>query len=250
MNLYLIASTRLEPGYAEWLTKRGLSWREGPLSGDSARLIEFAGRVCYLSFGDRQSPKNSAEYVGHLIEQQHESVLEHASFSLLADGISRALSHQIVRHRVGFAYSQLSQQYHDEAQATFVMPFGIGESPNMANEWSKSVQASLDTYKTIEGELNASDFARELPLKERLRAIRSIARSVLPNSTATTLVITGNGRAWRHLLQVRGAIQGDKEMRDFCLCSFRLLVKAAPEIFGDFEIADDAFGPMVKRRVR
>src|SRR5437667_9311787 len=101
MNLYLIASTRFESSHAEWLKKRGLTWREGPSSEDSARLIEFAGRVCYMSFGERQSPKNSAEYVRHLIAQEHESVLEHASFSILADGISRALTHQIVRHRVG-----------------------------------------------------------------------------------------------------------------------------------------------------
>src|SRR5437667_10048278 len=117
MHLYLIASSILTDSYQAFLRTKGLSWRESAGSTDTERLVEFAGRVCYLSFGELQSAKTNAEYIRNLVKQRHESVVEHATFTILADGISRALSHQIVRHRVGFSYSQLSQQHHDDLAA-------------------------------------------------------------------------------------------------------------------------------------
>jgi thymidylate synthase (FAD) len=192
-----------------------------------------------MSFGKSQSPKTNTEYIKNLIRQGHESVLEHASFTILADGISRSLSHQLVRHRVGFAFSQLSQQYHDESRATFTMPPGLSANLSVERKWTESVETALKAYREIESDLLESNFAHDLPEKERLRAIRSAARSVLPNSTTTTLVITGNVRAWRYLLRVRGNIEGDLEMRKFCGLCFRLLTKEAPEAFADLEIIVD-----------
>src|SRR2546429_580260 len=106
-----------------------LSWKRTPGTTDAEELVEVAGRICYLSFGNRQSPRNNAEYIENLIQMGHESVLEHVTWTFLIDGVSRAFTHQLVRHRVGLAFSQLSQQYHDESDASFVMPGNLSTSP-------------------------------------------------------------------------------------------------------------------------
>src|SRR4051812_24681486 len=95
----------------EFLDQERTWWRRTGQATPAEELIELAGRVCYMSFGGAQSPKDNSSYVRNLILQQHESVLEHASWTFVLAGVSRAFSHQFVRHRVGFSYSQLSQQY-------------------------------------------------------------------------------------------------------------------------------------------
>ena len=81
-------------------------------STDGERLAEFAGRLCYMS---QKNPANRAtrDYLENIKKQGHGSVLEHANYSLLLEGVSRSLTHELVRHRAGFAYSQLSQRYVD-----------------------------------------------------------------------------------------------------------------------------------------
>jgi len=247
MRLFLIANTVFREEHREFLHSNQVSWRQTKDARTSQQLIEFAGRVCYMSFGEHQSSKDNSHYIRHLIERGHESVLEHSSYTILADHISRALSHQLVRHRAGFSYSQLSQQYHDESSAVFTPPENLRDWGVAEQHWRAATEGSRTAYKAIVESLRSSTYASHLAPKERLRAIRSIARSVLPNATATTLVITGNARAWRHLLEVRGAIVGDLEMREFCASLLDLLTPEAPDVFGDFEIIQDHLGRLVRR---
>lgn len=245
MQLFLIASTKFLPAYREFLRGRRMTWREDEQATSGQQLIEFAGRVCYLSFGTRQSSKSNSQYVRHLIKKRHESVLEHSSYSILADNISRGLSHQLVRHRAGFSYSQLSQQYYDESNASYVAPLQIKMPARAEKRWKSAVKSSKDAYRILVDELSSSSCFAGLKKEERLRAIRSVARSVLPNATVTTLVMTGNGRAWRHVLKVRGSIRGDIEMREFCVGVLRLLRPESPDLFRDFKIRKDALGSFV-----
>lgn len=83
------------------------------------QLTVFAGRNCYQSF---ESPKTVDDYMKNILESKHGSVLEHASVSFIISGVSRSLTHELVRHRAGFAYSQLSQRYVDESVTSLVVP--------------------------------------------------------------------------------------------------------------------------------
>ncbi len=247
MQVFLVASTRLAPGYKSFLDRRQLTWRERRSAPGAQRLVELAGRICYLSFGSRQSPKTNAEYISHLISQGHESVLEHASFTLLVDDISRGLSHQLVRHRAGFSFSQLSQQYHDESNAIFAAPPGLDSIPHAFKSWRSAVKTARAAYRNLTKEISASRYGRSLSARERQRAIRTLARSVLPNATSTTLVVTANARAWRYLLTIRGDIAGDPEMREFCVAVFRILRDSAPALFEDFRVSSDEAGEKIER---
>jgi thymidylate synthase (FAD) len=245
LRIYLIAAVSLKGGMEQFLSDRKLKWDRQSLQSDAESLVEAAGRICYLSFGARQHRRDNAEYICNLIKKGHESVLEHANFTLLVDGISRALSHQLVRHRIGFAYSQLSQQYKDEVDAEFVQPGGLERDPKSLERWKAFIREAQSVYRELLQYEGSDD--ESLSKAERHRWRRSVARSVLPNATSTTLMVTGNARAWRHLLDVRGSISGDLEMREYCAMVFETLVGASPSLFAGYEVVGDELGAFVRK---
>jgi len=229
--------------------KEGSEWvRTGKT--DAEEIIEFAGRICYMSFGSKQSPKSNREFIHHLVNQEHDSVLEHASWTFLLTGVSRAFTHQMVRHRVGFSFSQLSQQYHDEADAKFVVPEEVKRVPSTLELWIRLIDALRLEYRSIAGDLGAERLNPKDPAdKEKLRSIRSAARTVLPNATETKIVFSANGRSLRHFLEVRGAIIGDLEMRRVCALIYSRLLAEAPALLEDFQMTEGEDGdPLVCRR--
>jgi thymidylate synthase (FAD) len=221
----------------DYLPKQDRSWRQSDDATAAERLVEFAGRICYMSFGSRQSPNTNAEYIQKLITNRHESVLEHASWTVLITGVSRAFTHQLVRHRVGFSFSQLSQQYHDESDVRFVLPHGLEQFPDLMEIWDKTTRNAQIAYRRILGELSdpaAPSMAQEH--REALRAIRSAARSVLPNASETAIVVTFNARSLRHFLGTRGNIVGDTEMRCVSAALLETIRPEGPALFFDFKI--------------
>lgn len=238
-KLYVLCRPLLAEGAADFLASEATTWRTSPDAAPSESLAEFSGRICYMSFGDNQSPRTTAEYIANLIDQGHESVLEHANWTFLLTGVSRAFTHQLVRHRPGFSYSQLSQQYHDEADAEFVRPYGLEKYPTAMESWINAMQAAKAAYTAIAGALEAPNqsLETELSKKEQSRAIRSAARSVLPNATETKVVVTANARALRHFLFLRGAILGDFEMRAVSALIYKMLHSEAPSFVADFKIS-------------
>jgi thymidylate synthase (FAD) len=236
-RLYLVSRPALSPeNIQRFLADEGTSWRRSTGATAAEEVVELGGRLCYMSFGTNQSPKTTGDYIANLISLGHESVLEHATWTILVTGVSRAFSHQLVRHRVGFAFSQLSQQYHDETDAKFVMPEYLRGHPRAIAIWSELVDRSRYGYKAIQKEIDIS--SKELGAKENRRAVRSAARSVLTNSTETKILLTVNARAIRHFLEVRGSIPGDIEMRRVSALLLELMRAEAPRIFDDFELTN------------
>jgi thymidylate synthase (FAD) len=251
-KVYVLARPRFEASYQnfldEFLPEGAATWRSSEGATPAERLVEFAGRVCYMSFGPKQSPATTDEYIRKLIRNEHDSVLEHAVWTVLLSGVSRAFSHQLVRHRIGFSYSQLSQQYYDESDTRFVKPTEIASLPKLTEIWDASVNASLLAYRRILGELAA--YQTEAPSnnnqREAIRAIRSAARSILPNATETVIVITFNARSLRHFLKIRGSVVGDSEMRCVSAALLNAIRSDGPALFYDFSVDEVSEGlPLV-----
>ena len=116
--------------FLQFLAHEELDWDRDECASDPEQLVEVAGRVCYMSFGRNQRTKTNKAYIANLIRRGHESVLEHVSWTFLLVGVSRAFTHQFVRHRIGFSYSQLSQQYHEETNAAFIEPSVVRSLPS------------------------------------------------------------------------------------------------------------------------
>ena len=201
---------------------------------DGERLAEFAGRLCYMS---QRNPAGRAtrEYLENIKRQGHGSVLEHANYSLLLEGVSRSLTHELVRHRAGWAYSQLSQRYVDESDARFVVPPAIIGDEVLEEAWRAQMSGALATYVSLVGEL-MERYAWVTDKVHRRKMAREAARGVLPNSTETKIVVTGNARAWRTMLELRAGEGAELEIRRFAVAALRLLKQEAPAFFGDFEI--------------
>lgn len=202
------------------------------------RLIEFAGRLCYMS-QHNPADRTTRDYAKHLLASGHGSVLEHASVSVLAEGVSRSLTHEWVRHRAGWAYSQLSQRFVDESDAAFVIPPAILEDEELVWAFREQCEAALATYGRLTGRLSEAFRALAERTLRRKRA-REAARAVLPNATETKIVMTGNLRAWRTVLGIRGDPAADMEINRLARTIAPLLADAVPHIFQDMTVTADA----------
>jgi thymidylate synthase (FAD) len=184
------------------------------LKGDSQpeSLLERAGRTCYRS----ETRGEPGRFLRARIREGHESIIEHASITFEITGISRACSHQLVRHRMA-SYSQESQRYVDMSSPDFVVPPSVAQDPEAIAVWEEFTAGVLQAY-------------------HRLRALgvrKEDARFVLPNATATRIVVTMNLRALRHFFSVRCDRAAQWEIRELALEMLRQAHDLAPAVFAD-----------------
>ncbi len=203
-------------------------------STDGERLAEFAGRICYMS-QHNPAQRSTAEYLENIKKQGHGSVIEHAVYVLLIEGISRSCSHELVRHRAGFGYSQLSQRYVDESHAAFVVPPAILGDAALEAEWTKQMETAQSAYvQAVEALMKKHAWVEDKI--HRRKMAREAARSVLPNATETKIVVSANARAWRTMLELRCGEGAEQEIRRMAIAVLRALQAEAPAMFSDFEI--------------
>lgn len=217
----------------EFFPPEDVAWSTDADGGQA--LAEFAGRACYQSW-KKPNPKTAtnAGYLNHILEVGHLSVLEHGSVTFYITGISRSLTHELIRHR-HFSFSQLSQRYVPERKAAMVEPDVIAEDPELHAKFLAASQAGVDAYADLLAGLEER-FADEPSGTLRRKQARQAARSVLPNATETKIVVTGNYRAWRHFIAMRASEQADVEIRALAVECLRQLSKAAENVFSDFTI--------------
>jgi thymidylate synthase (FAD) len=243
-RVYLVGRQTLdEAALQRFLDDVGTTWSTDTAVG-AEQLCEVAGRICYMSFG--KGRKSNAEYLAHLIESGHGSVLEHAVWNFIIAGVSRSFTHELVRHRAGFAFSQLSQRYVDESSADFVEPDCIAQDPELHAIWNESIRQSHAAYcRLVEG--LQRKFAGEPDPTQRRKLARQAARSVLPNATETRIFVSANARAWRHFIESRGHEHAETEIRKVAILILRVLQREAPSVFGDYQIVTLPDGTTVAR---
>lgn len=192
------------------------------------KKIELHGRVCYKSEGNI-SPDSAPRFVQNIIKRGHESVLEHVSFTVkfICD---RGVSHEIVRHRLA-SYSQESTRYCNYSkdgfgnEITFIKPCFWNENPDFYVLWQNACYRAEGYYLTM----------------LQNGATPEQARSVLPNSLKTELVMTANLREWRHFLRLRTAKAAHPQMREVALMLLEQVHKKIPVVFDDvWEAVKDA----------
>ncbi len=201
-------------------------------------LSELAGRLCYMSFGERQGRKSNRDYLANIINLEHGSVLEHVVWNFIVTGVSRSFTHELIRHRAGWAYSQLSQRYVDESSADFVEPDIIASDPELHEIWLHSVRTAHEAYRSLSEGL-AAKIEREHPdwkARDKRKKAREAARSVLPNATETKIFVSANARALRHFIEYRGAADAEPEIRKVAHALLEVMQVEAPGVFGDYEV--------------
>ena len=207
---------------------------------ESSAIVEISARLCYMSFG--RGRRDIAEFVENLLSSKDGSVFEHVNFGFVFTGVSRSLTHELVRHRAGFAYSQRSQRYVDETDASFVLPPGLAREPE-DSEANRILRTALDeasaSYESLADALvKAMPRDQFASRTDHRKAVRQAARAVLPNATETKIFVTGNVRAWRHFIEMRAASFADWEIRRIALDVLDVLEREAPLLFGDFHVEE------------
>jgi thymidylate synthase (FAD) len=226
----------------EFFPPADVPWTTDADGGEA--LAEFAGRACYQSW-QKPNPATAtnAGYLEHIMDVGHLSVLEHGSVTFYITGISRSLTHELIRHR-HFSYSQLSQRYVPERDAEIVEPDVIANDPVLHEKFLAAAQASVDAYKELLAGLEEK-FADVPSATLRRKQARQAARAVLPNATETRIVVTGNYRAWRHFVAMRASEHADVEIRELAIACLRELQRVAGNVFDDFRISSLADGTEV-----
>jgi thymidylate synthase (FAD) len=218
----------------EFTAPEGVPWTTDADGGQA--LAEFAGRACYQSWTKpNPATATNAGYLRHILEVGHLSVLEHGTVSFYISGVSRSLTHELIRHR-HFSYSQLSQRYVPERDAQMVEPDVIADDPELSELFRKAAADALSAYTDLLTGLEQR-FADVPNATLRRKQARQAARAILPNATETRIVVTGNYRAWRHFVAMRASEHADVEIRALAIECLRQLQREVPNVFGDFEIA-------------
>lgn len=225
MKVTLIAKTEAiteMPTSVEGSAFAEYDWN-GPNYYEADRLAHFAGRACYQAWEmPREATSNDMGYLANILSQGHYSVLEHASATFYIEGVSRNLTHELIRHR-HLSYSELSQRYVDMATANTVTPPAFR---NMFPTLEPLVIEEQEAYNGLVKELIDAGLSR--------KQAREAARFYLPNNVETKIVVTGNHRAWRDMLQKRYSIHADAEIRELATELLRQLKLLAPGCYQDF----------------
>lgn len=211
---------------------------------DSSRLCKTAGQLCYASFGPRRTTnENATAYFERLTSAGHGSVLEHASFSFLLYGISRSVTHELVRHRAGTGFSQISQRYVSGSVLRFVERPEYQEDEELHRLFEERADRAAAEYEEMAGwlldrqeggnSMLAADYKTEARKK-----VQQTARSLLPNETEAPMVFTGNVRALRHIIEMRADAHAESEIRTLAVRLFLCLVTADPILFGDYKFGE------------
>jgi len=189
---------------------------------DPERAIAAAARLCYAPVGaaeltETMSDEAVRRVLKTIITSGHTSALEHASYTFAVDGVSRAMTHQLVRHRLA-SYNQQSQRYVTYAQTpAFVTPPSVADDPAASETFALATRAAFDAYRAlVDAGIPAED-----------------ARYLLPNAMETKIVITMNIRELLHFFELRCCKRAQWEIRELALAMLALAEPTAPYIFMD-----------------
>jgi thymidylate synthase (FAD) len=222
LGVQLVAATQLL-SLPEEYEDHVKDWSQEPAD----ELAEFAGRACYESW-NRPNPETATNkgYLGNILGHQHFSVLEHASATFWITGVSRTLTHELVRHR-HLSFSQVSQRYVDESEREIKVPPGLDGEGDLIYMLRDLDQFAKQLYQTIAEAL----IAEGKPKKEA----RQTARAALLGCQTTKIVVTGNLRAWREVIQKRNSPAADTEIRELAASLLVHLKRIAPNTFQDMQ---------------
>lgn len=254
IEVHSIASTRRHPvRIREWLGAHGVSQEKieeytDQEGGHAGRLVELAGRRCYLSFEPGLNPnvtkirEGLLKYITNVLKSGHGSVLEHATHTFAIEGVSRVFTAEMNRHRAGVSISEGSMRYISFKDIPFWMPLSIRENPDdpeaVAQKKATTRAVFELAFKTAE-ELYGSlfhlwgldDDTKEFPEK---KLITSMLRRIIPMGVATGGVWTLNLRALRHIIALRCAPSAEEEICYVVGKMAAIMAEQEPEVFGDF----------------
>ncbi len=221
----------------------------GNLPGGEA-IAKFAGQLCYMSFGpNRTKNADVGKYLENIKSSGHGSVLEHANYSFLIYGGDRSFTHELVRHRAGAAYSQVSQRYVDGKILRFVEREEFQNDPLLHSMFENRTEKNAAEYDAIAHRLlqlqhTSGGILSGATKRDLRKKVNQAARACLPNETEAPVVMTGNGRTWRHVCEMRASEHADTQIRRMLMKVYFCLNHVAPALFEDYGVKELSDGTL------
>lgn len=238
---FLIAETKVDYAAMDHaLLHLGVDGWASDGGTDADVLTEFAGKSCYMSFDKNLNLNltkvggrpNSAYIQDGIIGNKHGSVLEHSTVTFFLTNVSRVVTHELVRHRAGTAFSQTSGRYVRSNDVDMYLPYALEEYPEAIRIYERAVrdmEENLAELVEVTGIEDMTDFG----LKKRLT---SAFRRIIGNGQANHLVMTANHRAWRHIIEMRTSVHAEEEIRETMGDIARQLKDKFPTIYSDMNL--------------
>lgn len=238
-KVFPIAETKLNKGHLQaFLTELGVPEWDTRASSDSEVLTEVGGKLCYLSFSEdlnknltKVGARGNFDYIQEgIIKNKHGSVLEHSSVTFIVLNVSRVVTHEIVRHRAGAAYSQQSGRYVRTDSLTMAdMPSVISDNPSAKEIYEAAVVMQEEAMRMLSACFNL-DNTKDFHLKKK---VTSAIRRIVGNGQANHIMITANHRAWRHMIEMRTNAGAEEEIRIVFNQIFSYLYENFPALYAD-----------------
>jgi thymidylate synthase (FAD) len=240
---FLIAETKIDlDAVRAALTPLGAGhWSPTGEGTDADYLIEFAGKSCYMSFDTslnqnltKVGGRSTRDYIQQgIIANKHGSVLEHASVTFFLINVSRVVTHEIIRHRAGTAFSQTSGRYVRTDSIDMYVPYDIARDPEATRIWKRAV---------LQMEENVAELSRVTRIDEKpfglKKKLTSAFRRLIGNGQANHIVVTANHRAWRHMIEMRTDPHAEEEIRVVFADISRQLRERFPTIYADAQVSE------------
>lgn len=244
-KVYVLASTQLESGIVDYLVDNQIAWRPDHTVSGAENLAEFAGRICYRSWAKEDGTfenKNLSKvregnelYISNIIKSKHGSVCEHGSVTFLLTDVTRVLTHELVRHRVGTAYSQTSGRYVRCDDISIYIPEIIKENDQATKVFTDitiEIENAIKELEKIYGIDSIPDFATK-------KLLTSAFRRIAPNGMTNDIVFTANHRTIRFVIQQRTANGAEIEIRIVFDAIARLMKERFPNLYQDMNLNED-----------
>ncbi len=235
---FLIAETKVDYAAMDHaLLHLGVDGWASDGGTDADVLTEFAGKSCYMSFDKNLNLNlskvggrpNSAYIQDGIIGNKHGSVLEHSTVTFFLTNVSRVVTHELVRHRAGTAFSQTSGRYVRSDEVDMYVPFELAKFPGASDVIKRAVREMEENVAELV-EITGIEDMTDFGMKKRLT---SAFRRILGNGQANHLVMTANHRAWRHVIEMRTSVHAEEEIRYIMADVAEQLKERFPTIYGD-----------------
>jgi len=241
-KVFLIAETAmLQEGLDEYLSAIGAVDWYSKAPSDSEQLVEVGGRLCYKSFGIGLNPnitkvrEGNDKYLQNILSSKHGAVVEHASVTFIFHNVSRTLTHELVRHRVGCAISQESLRFVRLTEIPMWIPDCIAKD-NEAVVRGVDLVVRMEEYQQWLARHYKLDEDQTFATK---KFITSAMRRFANMGVATSIMWTANFRTLRHVLEIRTSKHAEEEIRMVFDEVGSIVKKRFPNLFQDFERNDD-----------
>lgn len=242
-GVFLVASTHIDhTGLDAYFKHIGVQDWHSDSTNDHEILTEVAGKSCYMSFDTslnqnltRIGGRSNEQYIQEgIIGARHGSVLEHSSVSFIIVDVSRVVTHELIRHRAGTAFSQLSGRYVSTDELCYYLPTHIADNALARSAFIGEFRHQEDTAKRLR-QLLVSD---QTPFAAK-KQITSAIRRIIGNGATNQIMVTGNHRAWRNIIEQRVNSHAEEEIRVAIAEVARQLQFMYPAIYADMQLTLD-----------